>query len=638
MQRFNFYRISRFFIVGLPALVGCAFIGFLTYVLYLGEKPLQLASQAERKLMSVSMSMPSKASHHPKNIAVVSLKAQDENKCPIIPNDIGIDTNAETYALVLQKIIDGGAKEIIFSWLPIAHDMSKESLLPFSRLDLSQNQGVKIYFPMPLDDVAHFPKSEYPTIIPMEGDDCGYEEHFHCTYNKDWSDWVIQWIADRFLDKKYADDPWIFSKNLPHFRTNYLIQFSDFQKLDEHSFSEILNIEDAKSKFFNKTVFVGNAIRQPVTSINLYRDKIQRIITHEKYFPNDNQVPYHIFWAALAKMFEDDDMTRVVPQTGTYLLAVLSLFLTFFLSLKFSSKSTAGYFVFILFFFPFINAIGLKYFHIYIPCFEIIYITGVTILFFTFMKLAWHSYQKWRLDALKIYLSDAQEIKQNFISLTSHNLNTPIAKLQGLLDMLKNVSIENSENKELEKSYHELQKLTSEIQLSIKTMLIGYGLEEKNISISALTFYELMHKVQIESLNLMSHLQRKYDFQFESSSQVLYLDSRAFINLINIFSYLLTFENRDLSLQTNLSLLFSKSESNLKIVVLSFSLLGTHASEILHNLVNIIVHPEMPTRWMQKDHFFLENLVRFIRLYQSIYKISCPLQTKNRIELHVEIN
>lgn len=90
-----------------------------------------------------------------------------------------------------------------------------------------------------------------------------------------------------------------------------------------------------------------------------------------------------------------------------------------------------------------------------------------TYFIFTSFQLSIREYEKNQLEKEKDFLLDVEELKSNFLSLISHDLKTPIAKIQGICDRIMSRTIDeqlNSDVLALRQEAHELNRY-------IKTLL-----------------------------------------------------------------------------------------------------------------------------------------------------------------------
>ncbi|MCB0357481.1 MAG: CHASE2 domain-containing protein, partial [Bdellovibrionales bacterium] len=103
-------------------------------------------------------------------------------------------------------------------------------------------------------------------------------------------------------------------------------------------------------------------------------------------------------------------------------------------------------------------------FYLWIPLLApIAQLIGAFVIFLSY-QLTEKDYQNWKLEQEKIYLFKVEKMKDNFISLFSHDLKTPIAKIQAICDRLITDNPTNQLMSDLELLRRESQKLHKYIQ------------------------------------------------------------------------------------------------------------------------------------------------------------------------------
>jgi signal transduction histidine kinase len=110
-------------------------------------------------------------------------------------------------------------------------------------------------------------------------------------------------------------------------------------------------------------------------------------------------------------------------------------------------------------------------FQFYIPSANMISALLITYLVFTGYRLAIQENLQWRSLKQSQYLGELDEMKANFLSLVSHDLKTPLAKIQAMVERMRHElqlpPSERSDWKDLidsiENSNHEMKRYISSI-------------------------------------------------------------------------------------------------------------------------------------------------------------------------------
>ena len=146
-------------------------------------------------------------------------------------------------------------------------------------------------------------------------------------------------------------------------------------------------------------------------------------------------IPWHIFWAAMTSMFLDHKTIAVAPTWFILAACTIVAILIAFGIYRLGGLALATFFALALLS-PLANIVSVRFFNLYIPMMPILIIGFVSFSATVFISVTLSSYRKYRLVASENLADETADIKQNFLQLISHNLNTPIAQLRGLLDLL----------------------------------------------------------------------------------------------------------------------------------------------------------------------------------------------------------
>lgn len=87
--------------------------------------------------------------------------------------------------------------------------------------------------------------------------------------------------------------------------------------------------------------------------------------------------------------------------------------------------------------------------------------------------------QHYELQKEKEYLKELEQLKNNFVSLISHDLKTPIAKIQSILNRLKH----KAESEELRTEIHNLQAYSEELNKYIRSIIQLLQVESRDFQL-----------------------------------------------------------------------------------------------------------------------------------------------------------
>ena len=225
-----------------------------------------------------------------------------------------------------------------------------------------------------------------------------------------------------------------------------------------------------KGFFTNKIVLIGpsymtNAPDFVLTPFNKEEYKAPKLMLH----------------AEIIQALTDNKTVYQIPRTVTYSLAIL---IAIFLSVTISKvKPTTGLFITII--------VMLGIFLISYLLFTIfglwLYLTHLVLTVFVVYYIwvpfrAIGEYQRrYAIQEETKLLKKVENLKQNFISLMSHDLKTPVAKIAGLADIMLNQNADEAQNK---RNLHSIMESTKELNKFITSILDLTKIESRNLDLS----------------------------------------------------------------------------------------------------------------------------------------------------------
>ena len=242
------------------------------------------------------------------------------------------------------------------------------------------------------------------------------------------------------------------------------------------------------------------------------------------YAKDEDKAPKLNIHAQIIAALVQNDMVYEVPASATDFIAVL---LAIGLSLLISRLQptrglvttvmimltvfTVGYLLFVF------AGVWVKLSHIILSIFVVYYI------WVPFRAIGEYQTRYAIQEETKI-LKRVDRLKQNFISLMSHDLKTPVAKIAGIADILK-VQYSNSEkqNELLDNIIHSTKELndfiTSILDLTkVESRNISLKLESKDVNpIIEQTFSKLVFEAKANSIVLETDLGPLYPIQLDST-------------------------------------------------------------------------------------------------------------------------
>jgi signal transduction histidine kinase len=473
-----------------PILFGAAFFALISYVIYAGNQRDQLAGRVERQLIRKSLKiMPWRA---PANsaVSVVNESAEDVLRFGSIDHSYLKGIDLEVYAKALRRVLQFKPKMVVINWVPAVHGTDEFYLRPMLEAIAAAPETTQVLVSYPIYEIAGLPEEFRTKVKVLEGDDCGFDLQILCQFNPDWDDWIPQRLArELWVESEQGVPRNHVSDNLPHVRQSYLLNLPNQESLRSFSVGGLLDATDAElHSLVGGIVFIGSSVEQSFgykADSTLVRRVRTALVGEET--PIEKAVPFHVWLAQIAAMFESRETIAIAPREVTLGMILLLCSLIFVFQWRLGTAASLGIFILYASLYPFLNDALVGYFQIYLPMFDAIYVGLVVFLLAAFGRLSLQAHQRWiELERQKRLESDA-DIKTNFIAMISHNLNTPVAKMQGLVEML---GIKNSAWV-VEAGYRRLNYQLARLQLAVRAVLITTAAEDRSLARQQFTVIQL---------------------------------------------------------------------------------------------------------------------------------------------------
>lgn len=506
-----------------PILLALTLISLLTYVIYSGQKHMRLASLGENGLMRTSLLMFNTSRiDKPTTSVVVSLEESDLADVSLAQGTDVRDSSIEGYAKVLRRIAFASPKVLVLSWTPAAHVGAEADYTPLVQAFRQVPPGVKVLFAYPPTEKWALPVA-LQKISTFVGDvpcDDFSEVQLACPLNPDnraFDDWVIQNLLTQTISNfQTLRANGKVSEDIARTHPSFLVNVPPVSILESFSFRDILSDNADLSRFKGKVVLVGSNLIQPSTIRS--NAAVRRVYTNQSHVRESlrtDGTPLHVFWAQLTELFAQDNLVRI-PSAGQQ-LSITILFCLCILTIIYRMGDVAaiGTFLGFVTLAPAVNALSIKLFQSYIPLFDLYYFGLGTLIVAGFGRLSLEAFDRWRIDERQRYHSHTADLKGNFTSLVSHNLNTPIAKLQGILELLKRLPQAGPWGQNISKAI----SLGALLQLYVKCVLVSTAIDEKSLNFVACTAVRLRDEFMGNFSALLSKLGIQINFANFNSSE-----------------------------------------------------------------------------------------------------------------------
>lgn len=377
-------------------------------------------------------------------------------------------------------------------------------------------------------DRAEVLKKVFPGIFEvLVADFCNGKSRTVCPYNPNWSYLAIQKLAETYGDVSNRS----LSNLLPNANPSYIFTPLKRGSIPVFSYGDIDSLKPETIR--NKIVFLGTDLLQGSSGMTAPEDiaRVPSLYESQSKPLRANGTPIHEFLGLSVENILSHGWISVVRSdvalSITYGIPLLLLLFLFNFSIAFATTFFLSSACIIIFG----NIISIKHFNLYFPEYDCIFLAVLCLTGGGFVKYALeYSRYKAAHDKEKFLLSKI-DIKYNFISLISHNLNTPVAKIKVLCErILKNSPTDP-------KPFLDISYYLADMQMAIRAILSSTRLEEGHIAYEAIPSDRLDDDLRFDVKSLF---RRRYlDFHYELEILSPLIDDRKLIvTLISSLGFL----------------------------------------------------------------------------------------------------
>ncbi len=155
-------------------------------------------------------------------------------------------------------------------------------------------------------------------------------------------------------------------------------------------------------------------------------------------------------------------------------------------------------------------------FYFWIPAYSPFVLLGTTWVIFIGYQATKIEQKNFALQQEQLYLQELEQLKNNFVSLISHDLKTPIAKIQAIVDRL----LTHNQDSELGQDLKSLRLFSDELNRYIQSILKVLRVESRDFKIN--TDVGDINEVIEEALQQLRPLAREKNIQIQTSLEPMF--------------------------------------------------------------------------------------------------------------------
>jgi signal transduction histidine kinase len=488
-----------------PLALGLLLFSALSFVVYAGQRQWRLSLQGEKKLLEFSLLQASRGSAPRQHqILVVSADpAQLAANRLIVPN-AAPDAPVAVYAAVIERLAAAGVPLLFVRWDLHNHQGDEAGYEVLGRVLAAYRAVTQVYFVLPSEQGERLPVGLLQNAAWLDSAACGEASEVQslCSYLPEYRQWAVQRVAEVFARTAVAPaTPGWVSDQLPNAFPSYILQLRPMHKTAQQSFSSVLRATAVELAGW-RSAFIGVGQAPVAVTSSGAGDLVATLYDRFTGAVATTGTPLHEFLAMVAQMFSLSGEVRVPPAAFSMVMTVLVCLALVAVTVLYDVFVGLAVLLGFGLCAPLANAALLRYAKVYIPLFDSYYFGLSALIVAGLVQLSLLSLQRWRLEALRRIHTRRADLKGNFISLLTHNLNTPVAKMQGMLTLLtKQAASDNWLPAAVQ-----AEALVTQLEFAIRSVLIAAALEEGAVHLTARHARALMDELMVSSLASLRRL------------------------------------------------------------------------------------------------------------------------------------
>lgn len=503
--------------ISFPLFLAVFMFAPISWVVFTGEKDQSLAGRAEYELVRHVLSWrgPRRIDASPFVIIDVRLEDLALSEESEVDSESVREPSFRAFKSAINRLQNWPFNHLYIDWV----DQLSIRAHPSDFLEWYEGLGSMAER---MDLVVPYPKMKLflPEVLeqvkPLTSYYCDFLLQTMCDYVEHMKHWLHIRLIDSYVgDKQTLTDLQIISRNLPGNWPVYMLHFNDPNAFPRYSLGEILDPSFDPQTFAGKTIFLGRD--QPL------REASKTVRLGMPYDFGKTELLRHDYFALLSQMWLDRAYIRIPSERVTHATAaVLSLGLLIAI-LQTKTLFSIVYLLAVFLAFPLGSVWLLAHMQVYLPFFPVLYAVGTTALGAVFIRMSMEVFLKKRGEVLQAEKQELAHIKGNFLSLVSHNLNTPVAKMQGMFDLLLqsiDSSLADRRKQELRTRLEESLSTIAEMQLLTRVVLILARLDDDLLQTQSVRLRDLQTDLRNSTLPMLKRLGLSIDLEF--SEEALY--------------------------------------------------------------------------------------------------------------------